>query len=321
MRLLSTSQIKQIAGRAGRFGLHDSDAVGVVTTLHEPDLEVVRKALAARFEPLHFARLSMSITMVTPIVQTLPFDAKGANIGDVFLYVSKMSPMYEFQDVHELTDAMKTIDTFKDCLTLQSRLLVQTSPCPWRDNYAVEGARSMLEIYRDKLQVPVEEVLHRARLLKKLNRALVLMESHGYAPDSMTVVQVLGTLETVHKVLDLYLWFTYRYAVAFPDQKRAFEIRRLTELAMDWCLEVLHLARVGVPDAAAEARKAVMQRRPQEQEDEAVEAQAASSLTMDSVVEDYHDPDGTFFSSMPPASVFFAEPNMFAGPWHLNMAR
>ncbi|KAI0695102.1 P-loop containing nucleoside triphosphate hydrolase protein [Cerioporus squamosus] len=299
-RLLSTSQIKQIAGRAGRFGLHDSDAAGVVTTLHGPDLEVVRKALAAPFEPLRYARLNMSIETVTPIVYALPWDAKGATIADVFLYVSKLSPMFEFQDVQELKDALKTIDSFTDCLTIASRLLVQNSPCPWRDNYAVDGARAMLEIYREKLQVPVEEALHRGRLLHKLNRALVLMAGQGPTPDSMTAVQVLGTLETIHKVLDLYLWFSYRYAVAFPDQKKAFEIRRLAELAMDWCLELLHLARIGSRDAGAEARKVVMQRRPQQTEDEVPEHSEETAAMVNVYTEKYHDPDG---------------------PWHFNVVR
>ncbi|RPD55693.1 P-loop containing nucleoside triphosphate hydrolase protein [Lentinus tigrinus ALCF2SS1-7] len=295
MRLLSASQIKQIAGRAGRFGLHDSDAAGVVTTLHGPDLQVVRKALAASFEPLHLARLNMTMETVTPVVHALPFDAKGSTIGEVFLYVSKMLPVFQFQDVDELTEAMKTIDSFTDCLTLEHRLLVQNSPCPWRDNYAVDGARSLLEIYREKLQVRVEEVLHRGRLLSKLNRALVLMQSPGRSPDNMTVVQLLSTLETVHKVLDLYLWFSYRLTLAFPDQKNAFKLRRLTELVMDWCLEVMHQTRLGARDAAAEARKAVMGRRPQQEDEDGLEA---TKVSMNPVYqENYHDPNGTFVSS------------------------
>ncbi|RDX47434.1 P-loop containing nucleoside triphosphate hydrolase protein [Lentinus brumalis] len=322
MRVLSTSQIKQIAGRAGRFGLHDSDAAGVVTTLHEPDLEIVRKALPAPFEPLQYARLHMSVETVTPIVRALPWDAKGATIGDVFLYVSKMAHMFEFQDVYEINDAMKTIDSFADCLTIPSRLIVQNSPCPWRDNYAVDGARAILEIYREKLQVRVEEALHRGRLLHKLNRALLLMQADGPAPDSMTTVQVLNTLETVHKVLDLYLWFSYRYAVAFPDRKNAFDIRQLTELAMDWCLEVLHQTRVGSRDAAAEARKAVMHRRPQQKEDEVSgvsEETIVGKLTSNAYTENYYDPNGVSFSSS--SHMFLAKANIFLGPWHLSVVR
>ena len=40
------------------------------------------------------------------------------------------------------------------------------------------------------------------------------------------VTEILTKLETVHKVVVLYLWFTYRHAVAFPDQEKAFELQQ-----------------------------------------------------------------------------------------------
>ena len=261
MRQLSDSAIKQIAGRAGRFGLHDGDSVGVVTTLHEADLPIVRRALKASFQPLQYARLSMTDKSFPRVLRALPLGSTNATVGDVFLYVAKLSPMYELQDAATLQLSVKFIDSFLDCLTVETRLTLQNSPCPWRDGTAVSSTQVMMEIFREKLGVPIEETLHRAGLLTKLNHALALAEAEGRPPRMKEVGLILVDLETIHKVIVLYLWFSHRYVVAFPDIGKAFELRALTEYAMDWCLEVMHQMRIKSDDPGAEARQAVSRRR------------------------------------------------------------
>lgn len=51
-RPLSVPQIKQIAGRAGRYGLHAKDSVGICTTLYDEDLPILRESLLVPPEPL-----------------------------------------------------------------------------------------------------------------------------------------------------------------------------------------------------------------------------------------------------------------------------
>lgn len=262
MSRLSTSQIKQIAGRAGRFGLHEKDSVGVVTTLHPADLEVVREALKAPFQPLRYARLHMGMSSFSRIVRALPWEATGATVADVYHFVARMSPLFKFQATQDLHVGFEFIDEFIDCLPLASRLLIQNSPCPWRDGEAVKGARAMLQIHRNQLHVSIEEVLHRSGLLKKLNHVHLAMEGHLPPPSSKETVMLLGQLETVHKVVVLYLWFTYRYPIAYPQQSKAFSIRHATEHAMDWCLEVLHQMRIQSDDPVTAAREAILRRRP-----------------------------------------------------------
>ncbi|KAI8974241.1 P-loop containing nucleoside triphosphate hydrolase protein [Trametes punicea] len=262
-QLLSSSQIKQIAGRAGRFGLHGDDASGgVVTTLHPADLEVVRKALAAPYETIRYARLLMNSDYFNAVVQALPWNASQATVADVFRYVARVPPRYEFQSVQDLAECFRFIDSFLDCLTLDSRLLAQNAPCPWRDERAVAGAVSVMQTYREDVRVSIEGALHRAGLLEKLNAVLLSMERDSATEDPKKVVHQLGQLETIHKVIVMYLWYSYRFEVAFPDQEKAFQLRQLTEIGMEWCLELLHQLRMNAPNPAAEARKLVLKRRP-----------------------------------------------------------
>lgn len=259
---MSSSQIKQIAGRAGRFGLHGDDSPGgVVTTLHPGDLEIVRKALTAPYDPIHYARITMGLASFLRVVRALPPGFSQATVTDAFVYVSKMHPRMEYHGVNDLHPCFTFIDQFMDCLTLENRLLAQNAPCPWRDNNAVRGAQAIMELHREKFRISLEEALHRADILKNLNKALVMMEEDSLDCDSKQIVAELGKLETVHKVIVLYLWYSYRFSVAFPDQSLAFELRDLTEIAMDWCLEVLHQMRINAENPTAAARRAVLERR------------------------------------------------------------
>jgi ATP-dependent RNA helicase SUPV3L1/SUV3 len=50
LRYISFPQVKQIAGRAGRFGtIHDN---GIVTTLYSRDLDYIKEAIASPIVPL-----------------------------------------------------------------------------------------------------------------------------------------------------------------------------------------------------------------------------------------------------------------------------
>ncbi|KAI0373141.1 P-loop containing nucleoside triphosphate hydrolase protein [Pilatotrama ljubarskyi] len=262
-RLLSTSQIKQIAGRAGRFGLHGADSAGgVVTTLNPDDLEVVRKALASPYEPIRYARLTMTSDKFTGVVQALPLGSSQRTVGDVFEYVAKVPPRFEFEHVNDQDACFRFIDHYADCLTTPKRLMVQLSPCPWRDEKAVAGARVMMDIFRDKVRVSLEEALLRSGLLQHLNDVLLLMEDDSAKCGQSKIVALLAQLETIHKVIVMYLWYTYRYSIAFPDQVLAFKLRQLAEVAIDWCLEAMHATRIGARSPAAEARSRVLDRRP-----------------------------------------------------------
>ncbi|KAI9069475.1 P-loop containing nucleoside triphosphate hydrolase protein [Trametes sanguinea] len=263
MRVLSPSAIKQIAGRAGRYGLHGADTTGgVVTTLRPEDLEIVRKALTASYETIRYAYLQLTDEYFRRVVEVLPWGATQGTVGDMFHYVAKLPPQFAFQSTNGLDMAFKYIDSFLDCLTVESRLAAQNSPCPWRDDNAVAGAVSVMEIYRDNFRVSVEAALYRAGLLQKLNEAVLLMESDQTTYDQKMIVNMLSNLETVHKVIVLYLWYSYRYAVAFPDLQKAYQLRLITEFTMEWSLELLHQLRMKAPNPGPTARKLVMARRP-----------------------------------------------------------
>lgn len=102
---ISSSQIKQIAGRAGRYGLHgDSDAGGVATTLHDADLPILRAAMDAPLQPIACAQLQLDRVNSEKLVKVLPVGVTVAAILDVFKYVARVRAPYaltvHYKDAH-----------------------------------------------------------------------------------------------------------------------------------------------------------------------------------------------------------------------------
>ena len=290
---LTTSGIKQIAGRAGRYGLHDKDAVGVVTTLHEEDLPVIRKALEAPFDPLHFARLALSSRMFMQVVGALPPDATNRTVNDVCIFVSNMSPLFEIQGIKEISTGIEVIDEFLDCFTARNRLMMQNAPCPWRDGAVAQATRVIMGLYRENLRVPIDEALYRSRMLPQLNKALAMMQGSAGSHTAREIDFALSALESIHKAVVLYLWLAHRQPVAFPDMAKALRLRQLTEHAMDWCLEVIHQMRIGASDPAAKAREKVILRRPLE------EIQYAAKAGLSNFLRNLGNSESAFFFCLP----------------------
>ena len=87
--MLSVSQVKQIAGRAGRFGLHE-EPKGYATTLEEEDLSYVGECVKAPFEALPFARITYHRESVERIVPLLPPGSSTATIIHAHHYVGRL---------------------------------------------------------------------------------------------------------------------------------------------------------------------------------------------------------------------------------------
>ncbi len=74
---LSASQIKQIAGRAGRYGTQDkntskADLGGIVTTRHQHELDILRAALASPLLPITRAAIQPTSETLTQLSAMLP---------------------------------------------------------------------------------------------------------------------------------------------------------------------------------------------------------------------------------------------------------
>ena len=103
---LSMPQIKQIAGRAGRFGVHtsptapdDAEAtatttLGVVTTLDESDMDMLREAIKAPVVQVTKAVLQPSRDAFRGVYQLLPPTTPLSKVNEIVLALAHTSQHY-----------------------------------------------------------------------------------------------------------------------------------------------------------------------------------------------------------------------------------
>jgi ATP-dependent RNA helicase SUPV3L1/SUV3 len=207
MRALSTSQVKQIAGRAGRYGLlHDpspefkhgapntSSPGGSVTTLHQSDLPFIGEALSAPIQPLCYARLGIRLETFTALVHTLPAGAPTFTVYEAHIYAGCIGDNYryampnheELEGMCELVDGQVKAPTGGEVdlektrsLTIDERSLLCLAPIPWRDPHSNKTMKRLLEMYRKSLKVDLSAAVQGQGFME----AVEGIESHEAAPD------------------------------------------------------------------------------------------------------------------------------------------
>ncbi|KAF7972250.1 hypothetical protein HWV62_35578 [Athelia sp. TMB] len=244
--VLSTSQIKQIAGRAGRYGLH-SEAGGFTTTLFPNDLPILRNALDQSIPALTDAYLFSSHELNEGIVRALPSTASMLTVYEVFTHVAKMRWPYQMQKLARADIVCNFIDTQLQLLPLADKVLIMKAPIPWQDQTSLKIITEFLQQYCKDLQVDLKKCLESGPL-----RHLEDVESSMNSGPPHSSQEALNVLEGMHKLLIFYMWMHMRSPVAWHHRDEAEDLKERTEKALDWLLQGLSWGKrkVSTPDMA-----------------------------------------------------------------------
>ena len=229
---LEASQVKQIAGRAGRYGMGVEG--GVVTTLEPSDLPLLKAAMDAKPESLRYARVGFMSTTITDIFEALPRGSTATTVRDALLFCSVLPPSMAVMDPStKEAETTRYIDSFSQDLTFMERVLLLQCPCPSMDDQCKVVIGQMFSTYRDKHLVDLRKILLDSGLLASLEQVLAAKQADRTLSRPR---QDLAGLETLHSVLTVYAWLSLRNSIAFYAYDLAVALRIATQEAMDYCL-------------------------------------------------------------------------------------
>ena len=145
--LLTVSQIKQIGGRAGRFGTFtdDPDTAGTVTTLHSDDLPLLKLAMESPLPALPAAYIAPNVFVLETLYTTLPPQTGLETLYRLLSELTAVREPYKLSDLAELLVPASMIDEHCPNLPIRVRALLSQVPMDWRDYELTQAFQSMLK--------------------------------------------------------------------------------------------------------------------------------------------------------------------------------
>jgi ATP-dependent RNA helicase SUPV3L1/SUV3 len=201
-RELTTAEILQIAGRAGRYGIHEHGYVGA---LDAPTLETVASKFHAPLPPielpvsvmasLHHVMLIGEILETDDLLEILSFFAQNMEFEGPFK-AANIESMLEIAEIVGQYD-----------LDLRSRYHLSTAPVAINSPY-------------------IESVFHRYLKHLEKDRPVPYLPPRALPAYAQTHEELLQAEDRVKEV-SLYLWLGFRFPERFPDAQAAIKARTL----------------------------------------------------------------------------------------------
>jgi ATP-dependent RNA helicase SUPV3L1/SUV3 len=265
---LSMPQIKQIAGRAGRFGFNTADSddpssgtvAGEVTTLDANDMTLLNQAMVSPTTLLTRAAVSPPDDQISAFAALLPAGTPHSKILTLMTNLAITGPHYTtvpFDSAKMIADRLQDIEP----LTFSERVLFGNCPANLRDEVVSRNLIAWVGAYAKGQPIFMKEWGVESGLFEILSNIARIRQakldgttSEGAASmssdNSIYTPAQLALLESFHRTLTLYLWLSFRLNCIFSDGVPAAALRREIEQAIDFTLEGMKFER-----NTAEARK------------------------------------------------------------------
>ncbi|KAI4369644.1 hypothetical protein MLD38_018065 [Melastoma candidum] len=196
IRDLTVTEIKQIAGRAGRFG--SKYPVGEVTCVDNEDLQMLHSAINAPSPTLERAGLFPHYDLILMFSHLHP-KAGFRQILEHFFENAKLSSNYFIAESEDILKITAILDKLP--LSLHDKYVFSMSPVDVNDEISTQGLTQFARSYVKESVVHLREIFTVGTL---------------QVPTTPTK---LRDLESINKVLELYVWLSYRMEDSFPDRE------------------------------------------------------------------------------------------------------
>jgi ATP-dependent RNA helicase SUPV3L1/SUV3 len=243
---LEVAAIKQIGGRAGRYRTASQDiiagenhkdlstnqllpkeeSIGYVTTLHDWHLQRVKAAMSKDASPLPSAGIFPPTEVIARFATYFPPITPFSYIIHRLYEMCRIHPRFHLCGLEqrlEIADAIQPYD-----LTVSDRLIFLKAPIRLQERGMDVATRLFAQCVSEQSGGELLE-------MKELD-----LEVLDEPVDRRTGKEYLGRLETLHKILTLYMWLSYRFAGAFRSRDLCSYVKSLVEGRIDGCLSEIN---------------------------------------------------------------------------------
>lgn len=246
-------QIKQIGGRAGRFGMNNAFSTpsapdmdepsasatasttqtktadnesstndnGKVMTLIEGDMPLLARAMKSPVKQLQKAVVLPTQLHLERLWNLLAPEAKYSQMLRMIHLLARTGPNYRLPVKHHQIETAALLDNVSG-LTLDERASLAAAPVSLRDERVTTTFVEWATAVGESRTIDLED-------WAKANGALDLIEEGRVDLNAAELLQI----ESFHRSLSLYLWLSYRLQFAFRQQVLAREYRSKAESAID----------------------------------------------------------------------------------------
>ncbi|KAL8153697.1 hypothetical protein V2J09_011457 [Rumex salicifolius] len=134
-----------------------------------------------------------------------------------FVENAKLSELYFIRDCEDILKVAAVIDELP--LGLQEKYMFCISPVDMNDDISAQGLTQFAQTYAKKGIVRLKEI---------------------FTPGMLQVPKTpagLKELESIHKVLELYVWLSFRLEHSFPDHEVAAQQKAICSMLIEEFLE------------------------------------------------------------------------------------
>ena len=199
-RDLFSSEVLQIAGRAGRFGLEERGFVGA---LDKESLRVIKRRFYQEPKPIRTPFQVMANLEHIKLVATILEENSLEHILEFFIENMEFSGPFYAASLDDMLEAAKIVDSYN--LDIATKYHLACAPLTLKSPHII----SAYERYITALERKEAVRYHLPKL------------SSSYAQTS----QELLMAEDMVKEISLYLWLSYRFGEYFTDSDKAREAR------------------------------------------------------------------------------------------------
>lgn len=226
---LSVLQVKQIAGRAGRFSAQHGLKEGFVTALHRSSLVYIDQCLKTPVSEISKACIWPTSNIWRQYMANDPHKSSLSSVYENFLtnVLKFQSDNFFISELDQKVQLLNLVakNRLLSTMIIDDQLTISETPINFRTSVNPKLLKNtVIKFYETIVKRDCKSILDFDFLDLEL-----LSQNSFVGTDVMVPLQKVDKLEDMHRLVLLFLWLSQRFPTLFIDKDSAMEVKALVE--------------------------------------------------------------------------------------------